>query len=208
MTKSHYTLLLTFVFAGQFFLLIPGLVGQEVRYFYHKPTDTFLEVQEADRGILVKKHQNKQWIVFSRRKPGLFFDKSGNRIEMWNENKLSYVPARSKTGRIYTRWQENEFIPGQINNPTPDKIEVRPEGLWYCKTQDIYLIVVETREGLKARLKDERKWENYKMQGNSNIFVSEKGNQYSLNQASMVYFHNDGKHKLDFEKISDTFDGY
>lgn len=208
MQKSFYSFVGLFMIISQTFLNFHEASAQEISYFYHKPTDSYLEIQTADRGLLVKRTYDKQWVVFARRKPGLFFDKSGNRIEKWNENKLSYVPVRSKSGRIYTRWTENDFKPNVLNEAFKVNNLMDPEGLWYCKSHDIYLIVVETREGLKARLKDERKWENYIKQPNANIFKSETGNQYVLNERFLDYFHRDSNHRLEFEKISDSFDGY
>ena len=156
--------------------------------FFHGPSGDYLIVEEGNGGFLVKRKEEDKWTLFNLAKSGEYFDRRGNRIEIWNQSKIVYVPVRSRRGRVYFLTEPENNRPGierkpQNNSPVLSGLE----GLWYNDSPGIYLVVVETRDGIKARLKDERKWVSYVWQKNEGIYLSDEGNYYYVKDNTLIY---------------------
>lgn len=179
--------------------------------FCHPPTGDCIKVQPAEGGILVKRSVQKSWRLFSRADKNIYFDRKADRIEVLSPVELVFVKNNSVKGLHYVF---QELV--ENNNPQQNWIYQpgnypnlqRMEGLWFSDQYQEYLIVVETREGIKVRLKDTRLWYNYNSAGNNDHFVDGYNNKYIFRGEELIYFHHDGLHSIVFRKISDDFDGY
>lgn len=174
--------------------------------YVHIPNSKSIFIERIQNGILFKSKPNGAWIFFEKQRNNLFFDKKGNRIEVVNHDEIIFVKRNSRRGLHYIKVVD---IPDP-NHLIPDEkgVSSRPEGLWFDEKTDTYLIVVETRDGIKVRLKDSRLWYSYYRTNQPGSFVSDDGKSYVWNGLTLEYFHTGNQFRLHFYKIADDFTGY
>jgi len=188
----------------------------ELGKYYHKPTNRLIVLEKTNSGILVQGISKKGLVHFDRVGKRLFMDKNGNRIEIKQKRKITFVAKNSRRGQIFFKVQENQGLisntPIQnqgtpISAHTPNK-KINLEGVWHSYSIGEDLIIVETRDGLKARLKKEKKWHvYYRTSENMSTFTSNDGNTYVINSdGSLNYYHKNQSNPLVFEKKSEFID--
>ncbi|MBK8620213.1 MAG: hypothetical protein IPN79_00230 [Saprospiraceae bacterium] len=191
-----------FVFTPQVSHSQSNVLGGE---YVHVPNSKSIFIERIQNGILYKSKPNAPWVFFEKQRNNLFLDRKGNRIEVVNHDEIIFVKRNSRRGlhfvKIFPQYDENTI-------PYENNISQRPEGLWFDDQTDTYLVVVETRDGIKVRLKDSRLWYNYQNSGQNNTYFSAEGNSYIWNGQTLEYFHQNNTFNLRFYKIADNFDGF
>ncbi len=83
---------------------------------------------------------------------------------------------------------------------------ISPEGTWKVDDPDKLVLIVDTRDGIKARFDDDSKWYVYKNDPNkSGIYLSEAGHQYEyVNENTMIWKDKNGKRQYMLERMQDV----
>jgi hypothetical protein len=174
--------------------------------YVHVPKSKSIFIERIHNGILFKSKPNGAWIFFEKQRNNLFFDKKGNRIEVVSHDEIIFIKRNSRRGLHYIKVVDIPDTSQLI--PNENGASARPEGLWFDEKTDTYLIVVETRDGIKVRLKDSRLWYSYYLTNQPGTFVSDDGKSYVWNGLTLEYFHTENQFRLHFYKIADDFTGY
>lgn len=188
-------------------------MAQPVRegIFCHPPSGKCLYIENTTKGLLVKIKSNSSWRLFSYFENNIFFNTNSDRIEVLHPEEIVFIKRNSVRGLHYVCY-EKMISGGQSKNDIPGNEiiheTVSVEGLWYNDEYDEHVIVTETRDGIKVRLRDARTWYSYFYSGPGQKFRDEKGNSYTFENGRLTYFYNDGYHTILFYKISENFDGY
>ncbi|MFZ1703740.1 MAG: hypothetical protein WAT79_05305 [Saprospiraceae bacterium] len=194
------------------FILTNPIYSQEVEwegYYLHKPSNKSLVLEKAQKGIMVKGFITDTWRFFKKKRTGIFIDNRGNRIELIGNGKIIYVQFNSRRGLNFYQKKNKQAAIDSHHFPQDDFFSSYSlEGLWKDYDQNIYLIVVETREGIKVRLQNSTTWYAYLHQNNDYFYNPDTGNKYKFQNNVLQYFHRNESHQLTFHKISDNFDGY
>ncbi|MBK9254001.1 MAG: hypothetical protein IPM42_00790 [Saprospiraceae bacterium] len=192
----------------------------------NKYSNTIIKLDQQSDGLYIKGiHSYDKWSFFEYYGGNIFIDKNGNRITVKNPNTLVYRSRLNKRKLTFKKMQnvaqhetyfennfgnQNQYTETNPNSRPPihSTGTVKPEGTWYISSIQKYLYITETREGLKARIRDNKEWFSYTRIGNSSSeFISNTGSKYILQKdGTMIWMKAGGRDRLILQKISSEFE--
>lgn len=179
--------------------------------WYNKHKDQLILIETSTRGLLIKGiHHTDRFSLFEPIGRGVYIDSHKNRIFLDNERKLVYKnrPGTKKLTFVKIESHTPPGIPDHTTYEPPRKAPLLPvEGTWDVKEIDRKVFITETRDGLKARLSDEKEWFTYeRSKEDYNIYISQRGSRYEwIGENTMRWISADGKRILTLIKKSDNF---
>lgn len=208
-------------------LLVPANAQSNVPdgVWYNKHKDRIIIISSAGDGILVKGIQvSNRNTFFQYVKKHTLLDSGRNRIIFKNDRKLVYqskgglikltfIKIESHTPHVKELLHDQRHNTDHSDNISMSKPElqfrdIKLEGTWLAREINKYVYITDTRDGLKARLKDEKHWQIYQRKGDQpNIFISESGSYYTVNEASsLTWTSSDKLRNLTLIRISSEFE--
>jgi hypothetical protein len=194
--------------------------------WYNKYSDRLVLAESTNGGILVKGiHASNRWTFYNYIRPGVYEDSYRNRISFrnprkWiyksrtNSRKLTFVqierrpaatPLADRTERRTYDADKNTDRPAPpVNNQKLPALE----GTWYAEAMKSYVYITETRDGLKARLKDSTSWYIYEINPiDDKEFITSSGSRYyRMQDGTLVWTSKENNRNLILVKVSDDFD--
>jgi hypothetical protein len=152
-----------------------------------------------------KIHLMDEVIVYMpyRSKSKLTFYKMSDRVKY--SGKKSYKSLTDNKQKEYEEHNNSSRIISfnnktyDISNVTLDKIE----GSWLAKGVDKIVYITETRDGLKARFINDKKWYAYTFDRKTGQYISIEGHKYQFITPDLIWNDTTGKKEISLIKISD-----
>jgi hypothetical protein len=212
--------LFIFTFGAQAQYTIPDGV------WYNKYSDRLVLAESTSGGILVKGiHAVNRWTFFEYIRQGVYEDSYRNRISFRNPRKWIYqsrtssrkltfvqIESRPTATSLADRTERLRYDEDKNTNKSAPPISYQKlpalEGTWYAETIKSYVYITETREGLKARLKDSRSWFIYEKNPiDEKEFITSSGSKYyRMQDGTLVWTSKENNRNLVLIKISDEFE--
>ena len=194
--------------------------------WYNKYSDRLVQAESTNGGILIKGiHSINRWTYFEYIRPGVYEDSYRNRISFRNPRKWIYqsrtsnrkltfaqIESRPRATSTIERTDRLSYDKGtNTDSPAPplhyQKLPAL-EGTWYAESVKSYVYITETRDGLKARLKDSKSWFIYeKNPVDEKEFITSSGSRYyRMPDGTLVWTSKENNRNLVLVKVSDDFD--
>lgn len=163
--------------------------GNKIRLFGHDQilyTDRRKKVRLTF--ILLNSYQNQDRQKYNRgHDSNEYYNEDDQRF---SDRKNDFSEQNDHHGKL-----KNEFEPNDL------------EGTWKVKDFSKTVYIVETRDGIKARFSDEKKWFTYhRVSYDSAGFVSDEGHEYIYNgDGKLIWMDKTKAKKFYLTKISDQF---
>jgi hypothetical protein len=198
--------------------------------WYNKIANKTIEIKTYLDGIkVVGIHAPNKWTWFDQINKNTYRDKYDNTIKIGSETikyvayrrniKLTFIKVHlSPEKHNYDDQSENDYVDKQPthtlynqeitkekkDNIYPSKLLIAKDlvGTWQVQDYDKKVYITDTRDGIKARFNNEKKWYSFTSSAAINGFISADGHSYTIVDGRLVWTDKTGKKKFYLDKIS------
>ena len=140
--------------------------------WYDQKTGREIEVSKSRNQLLVRGLNNPTGKVrFERLYGGTYVDKFSNTITLHGNNHFTFTNHRQQSSHQFSKTSPFTVSTGSISSSNTNI-----EGSYQVRNLSEILLVVDTRDGLKARFQSSKNWVKYQYDAVMQQYVNEKGN--------------------------------
>jgi predicted nucleotide-binding protein (sugar kinase/HSP70/actin superfamily) len=146
--------------------------------------------------IKAKNLGRRGWTSFYKTRPGVFENRSGDRLVMEARNLIVYSRRYGRKNVVFRPVDYYDNLRDRTGVRLHQRVNPRDiTGLWKVKQMNKHVEIVSRSNGIESRIKGVNKWVFYKKKDHV-YYEDNNGNSYTLNdRGELIWLSDDGRTK-------------